>query len=175
MIYSSLLCRAEEDVHCCPVPDLSHPPLPAHTTKLKWLSDQEIWGAHPFCVSQGFWESQQCQAAVLQCTKRGKPLSLSTHCSCLLCTSHVHRKKKKDHLLKKPAEAKPDNSYLYAYSDKICTRFWYTLVANTKERILGSTQEFPSQARLCSSGTADVLLFNMRKCRILFVFLLEII
>lgn len=85
------------------------------------------------------------------------------------------KKKKKNHLLKKAAEAKPDNSYLYAYSDKICTHFWYTLVANTKERILGSTQEFPSQARLCSSGTADVLLFNMRKCRILFVFLLEII
>lgn len=90
----------------------------------------------------------------------------------LSCTQ---KKKKKDHLLKKAAEAKPDNSYLYAYSDKICTHFWYTLVANTKERILGSTQEFPSQARLCSSGTADVLLFNMRKCRILFVFLLEII
>lgn len=82
---------------------------------------------------------------------------------------------KKDHLLQKPAEAKPDNSYLYAYSDKICIDFRYSLVAKTKERILGSTEEFSSQARLCSSGTADILLFNMRKCRILFVFLLEII
>lgn len=132
----------------------------------------ESISAQPLCVSQGLWESQQCQTAALQCTQRGKPLS--THCSCLLYNSNVHRKTM-HHLLKKPAEAKPDNSDLYAYSDKICSDFWYTLVAKTKERILGSTEEFPSQARLCSSGTVIVLLFNMRKCRILFVFLLEVI